>query len=78
MTNSIKRVYTRHYTDNGQRTAYVDWADGSRTESTTQRFYQRMPLGKGVHLFTFGAHMHALFARAKREGLRMERETWRR
>jgi hypothetical protein len=28
----IKRAYVRHYSDNGQVTAYIEWADGSRTE----------------------------------------------
>ena len=72
MTNSIKRVYVRRYRDNGQLTAYVDWADGSRTEASPAMFARK----RSCYVFTFGTHMHALFARAKREGLRMERETW--
>lgn len=30
--NRITAAYVRHYRDNGQTTAYVEWADGSRTE----------------------------------------------
>ena len=32
MTTQIKRAYIRHYSDNDQTTAYVEWSDGSRTE----------------------------------------------
>lgn len=28
----ITRAYVRHYSDNGQTKAYVEWSDGSRTE----------------------------------------------
>ncbi len=30
--NEIDDAYIRHYSDNGQTTAYVEWSDGSRTE----------------------------------------------
>lgn len=59
--NTSKRAYVRHYTDNDQRTAYVEWSDGSRTE------------GNGD---TPGVHMLSLFTKAQREGIRIERETW--
>lgn len=75
MTKQIKRIYVRRYRDNGQATAYVDWADGSRTESSLSRLYYA-PLGRGEYTFTFGQHMHALFNRAKREGLHTQFETW--
>ena len=32
MKHNIIKVYTREYRDNGQIKAYVEWADGSRTE----------------------------------------------
>lgn len=70
--NKISRVYVRHYSDNGQTMAYVDWADGSRTCGDLHYLdHPHRTLAP-----TFGAHMHALFARAKREGLRLQRETW--
>lgn len=31
-TLTIKRAYIRHYSDNGQTLAYIEWNDGSRTE----------------------------------------------
>lgn len=71
---TIKRIYVRRYRDNGQVTAYVDWSDGSRTENTADRFRQwRKP---SYVAFDFGEHMHALFNRAKREGLHLQLETW--
>ena len=69
---SINRIYVRRYSDTGQITAYVEWSDGSRTEASPAMFARK----RAHWVFTFGTHMHALFARAKREGLRIERETW--
>jgi hypothetical protein len=71
--NTIKRIYIRRYRDNGQTMAYCDWADGSRTEATAQHYYEH-PSYKFAP--RFGVHMHQLFARAKREGLKLQRETW--
>ncbi len=62
----IVRAYTRRYTDSGQCKAYVEWSDGSRTEGEA-RSYNQMPIGP---------HMTALFERAVRDGLKIERETW--
>lgn len=76
MIAKITRAYVRYYRDNGQTTATVEWLDHrdrwGRTESTArwQESSHRRPT------VTFGQHMHALFARAKREGLKLERETW--
>lgn len=70
----MKRIYVRRYRDNGQVTAYAEWLDGSRTESSLARACGG-PVGYGWR-FTFGEHMHALFTRAKREGLKLQRETW--
>lgn len=56
----IKRVYTRHYHDNGQNCAYVEWQDGSRTEGKAADYH-------GVGL---------LFDRALAEGLTIKREVW--
>lgn len=67
------KIFVRRYRDCGQVTAYCVWSDMSRTEAPAQRG-DNCPCCPTD--FTFGAHMHALFARAKREGLHMERETW--
>ena len=70
----ITRIYVRRYRDNGQTVTYVDWSDGSRTEGAADRVRQwRKP---GYVVFDFGQHMHALLARANREGLKLEHETW--
>lgn len=66
MKRKIARIYTRHYSDNLQTTAYVEWSDGSRTEGPA-RHYNRVPIG---------THMQALFERGLRDGLAIERETW--
>lgn len=67
----FKRIYVRRYSDTGQVVAYAEHNKGrtegsARYEGTRRRGY----------LPAFGAHMHALFAAAKRQGLRLERETW--
>ncbi len=66
--NQISRVYTRHYRDNDALCAYIDWADGSRTEGSAKLYH-------GVRI-PDGLHMGALFDRALREGLTVEHETW--
>lgn len=65
MTRTIKRAYTRHYSDNDQLAAYVEWSCGSRTEGAAEA-----PLSPS------GLHMRALFARAERDGLTISHETW--
>jgi hypothetical protein len=66
----ITKAYIRHYSDNGQSTAYVEWVDSrgkaGRTEATRGTFEFR----------PYGDHMDALLDRAKREGITVERETW--
>lgn len=59
----ITRAYIRVYGDSGQRTAYVEWVDGKGKSGRTE--------GKPS-----GLHMKALLARAKREGLTIEKEKW--
>lgn len=72
MSKEIKRIYVRRYRDNGQVTAYADYADGSRIESTLAY----LDIGRDRVVVTFGTFFHALFNRAKLAGLKMERETW--
>ena len=61
--DNIKRAYIRRYSDSGQTTAYIEWSNGCRTEGPTT--------GNGI-----GLHMRELFARAQREGIKIEHETW--
>jgi hypothetical protein len=67
----FKRVYVRRYSDTGQVVAYAEHNKG-RTEASARYEGTR----RRGYLLAFGAHMHALFAAAKRQGLRLERETW--
>jgi hypothetical protein len=67
----FKRIYVRRYRDNGQVVAYCEHNKG-RTESAMRYEGTR----RRGFLPAFGEHMHALFAAAKRQGLRLERETW--
>ena len=72
--NAITRAYIRHYSDNSQTAAYVEWSDGGRTEAEAHILGDK-PGGYGW-LFTTGTHMTALLARATREGIAIEREMW--
>lgn len=64
----IIRAYTRHYRDNDQLTAYVEWSDGGRTEGEAELYHGvRVPCGE---------HMGALFDAALRQGHTIQRETW--
>ena len=67
----FKRIYVRRYRDNGQVFAYAEHNKG-RTECVMRREGTR----RRGYLPAFGEHMHQLFNAAKRQGLRLERETW--
>lgn len=60
---SIYRAVIRTYTDTGQVVAYVDWTDTKGKAGTTS--------GDPAN-----GYMVALLARAEREGLTVERESW--
>lgn len=59
----ISKAYIRTYSDSEQRTAYVEWSDGSRTEGTVH--------GNGV-----GLHMRSLLQQAVNSGLKIAQEVW--
>lgn len=59
----IVRAYTRTYQDSGQILAYVEWFD------TAHKF------GRTVG-DPMNAHMLALYARARREGVKPTVEIW--
>jgi hypothetical protein len=59
----ITKVYTRHYRDNGQRTAYVEWIDNRGRKGLTEGLEN-------------SRHMQALIKRGKRENISIVREVW--
>jgi hypothetical protein len=63
MIARITAAYTRHYSDNGQRTVYVEWLDdkghSGRTEGPAS-----------------SVHMWELLNRAKRGGVIVKHEEW--
>lgn len=63
MIKQITKAYIRTYSDNGQTVAYVEWIDDQGKTGRTE--------GKPNSW-----HMKALLARAKREGIHVEREHW--
>lgn len=40
-SNKIVKAFIRHYTDNNQTTAYVEWDDGARTEGKPDNTHMR-------------------------------------
>lgn len=73
MIAKITRAYTRHYRDNGQRTAYVEWIDH---KGETGRTEGPILAERGTMAQVYGAHMGALIARAICTGVEIEHETW--
>lgn len=59
----ITKAYTRLYTDNKSTKAYVEFVDSNGKTGRTE--------GSPSN-----AHMKALFARARREGVKVKREVW--
>lgn len=66
MIAKIQRAYTRYYSKNDNPTHFVEWIDHKGRRGRTEG---RGPLEPGMH-------MHALFDRARREGVPIEREEW--
>jgi hypothetical protein len=60
----ITKVYTRHYRDNGQRKAYVEWIDNRGREGRTEGSENSL-------------HMQELIKRGKRENnISIVHEVW--
>jgi len=38
---TVTKAYIRHYSDNGQTKAYIEWADGARTEGERNNLHMR-------------------------------------
>lgn len=80
----ITRAYVRHYSDNGQTKAYVGWLDDKGKSGRTEGDVgpcpccgaERVASFAGGRKIQLGSHMAALFARAEREGVAIEQETW--
>ena len=60
---AITDAYIRHYSDNDQTVAYVEWIDDQGVRGRTE--------GKPGNF-----HMLALFTRAVRENITPRHETW--
>lgn len=73
MITKITRAYTRHYSDNGQTFAYVEWIDNKGRSGRTEGAQHSDCCVRTPH---FATHMQALLNRAEREGLTIERERW--
>jgi hypothetical protein len=73
MIIKITAAYIRHYHDNGQTTAYVEWIDGRGSKGRTKG--RVMSRSGDPAKEPAGPHMQALFARAKREGVTVEYQT---
>ena len=72
----ITKAYIRHYADNGQTTAYVDWfvnrGKPGRTEGSALWLREDLDHRHAPK----GEQMRALFARAQRDGVAITREIW--
>ena len=72
----ITDAYVRHYSDTGQRTAYVEWIDTKGRAGRTEGRVGHCPqCGRGDDN-DLGTHMQALFDRAAREGVEPRIERW--
>lgn len=71
---NITKAYIRHYSDNGQTFAYVEWSDGSRTEGRLPA--REKATAEHTSIYLFGLHMGALLERAQHDGLTITRERW--
>ena len=76
MIAKINKAYVRRYSDSGQVTAYVEGVDDKGKSFRTEAAPYAQQRKNAPMTVTFGHHMHALFARAAREGVRLRRETW--
>jgi len=63
MITKITKAYIRSYSDNGQVVGYVEWVDRYGKEGRTEGDPNN-------------PHIKALFARAEREGVTVERQRW--
>lgn len=69
----ITKAYIRTYSDSGQHKSYVEWIDTDGTPGRTEGDAMRLAMGRTWYV---GGHMKELFARAEREGITLEQQTW--
>jgi hypothetical protein len=72
----ITKAYIRHYIDNGQTTAYVDWFDNKGKPGRTEGPALWLRDDLDARHAPDSEHMRALFARAERDGVKIERQVW--
>lgn len=65
----ITKAYIRHYRENGQLAAYVEWIDAGGRCGRTEEIVSRRSIPAS-------GHMVALMKRAVREGVTIERQDW--
>lgn len=75
MIAKITAAYVRHYSDNGQTKAYVEWVDHKGQAGRTEADITGRP-EDAVMSEVYGAHMGALMARAICNGIVIERQDW--
>lgn len=63
MIAKITKIYTRHYSDNGQTKTYVEFLDNKGKSGRKE--------GSASN-----GHMQALIQRGEREGVKLTTETW--
>lgn len=76
MIAKITRAYVRHYRDNGQTTAYVEWVDHKGETGRTEGKVLLPGNTKAPLAAVCGMHMGSLLARAICHGVEIEREAW--
>ena len=69
----ITKAYVRHYSDNGQTKAGVEWIDHNGKAGCTEG---GVIAKTGTLAEVYGVHMGALMARAICNGVEIEHETW--
>lgn len=75
MIAKITAAYTRHYRDNGQTTAYVEWIDHNGRAGRTEGAVNRTKPGATM-AEKYGPHMGSLIARAICQGVNVEHQVW--
>lgn len=77
MISKITHAFVRRYSDNNATVAYIEWVDHHGRAGRTEAHVKRIETHRGRPVtYYFGAHMHVLIVRAKREGISLTRERW--
>lgn len=76
MITTITKAYVRKYSDSGQVTAYVEWIDHKGRTGRTEGGAPGTPCPCCGAKRKATTHMGALFERAERQGIVVERQEW--